>query len=303
MDANLYSHYNEPRAALRGEQTMSEQWASGSQRRRRAETPVPRHRSDLPQPGRTRRRFLVAAALAIALAVGWYLRARSGIEWDVASVRALVERMGFWAPGIFIALVTFRMIFLVPSQAMLVVAGVCFGFLWGTIYGAVGVILSGLMAFGLARYLGGDILRRRVPPGMSRALDVASRRTGAVLVTIGTAYPIGPLTGYHIGAGLTRMSLLLFLSALALGALIRAALFTFLGSRVAELGVREAWPAFLILALFFLPLLHPSLRAWVAHRLRGSSDARTWGRRNGGSSQRMHAGPSEAEDRPRRAPS
>jgi uncharacterized membrane protein YdjX (TVP38/TMEM64 family) len=217
----------------------------------------------------------VAAALAIALAIGWYLRARSGIEWDVETARQLVARMGFWAPGIFILLVAFRMIFLVPSQVMLVAAGVCFGFVWGTIYGAVGLTLSGLMAFGLARYLGGDILRERVPPGLQRALDVASHRTGAFVVTVGTTYPIGPLTGYHIGAGLTRMSLPLFLSALALGSLIRAALFTFLGSRVAELGIREAWPAFLILTVFFLPLLHPRVRSWVANRLRGSSDTPT----------------------------
>ena len=254
---------------------MNETGVSTSVRRRRAESVLSRHRANLPASRKTRRRFLVAAALAIALAIGWYLRARSGIEWDVETARELVEEMGFWAPGIFILLVAFRLIFLVPSQVMLVAAGVCFGFLWGTIYGAVGVILSGLMAFGLARYLGGDILRERVPPGLQRALDVASHRAGALVVTIGTAYPIGPLTGYHIGAGLTRMSVSLFLSALALGSLIRAALFTFLGSRVAELGIREAWPAFLILTVFFLPLLHPRVRSWMAHRIRGSSDTQT----------------------------
>jgi len=212
----------------------------------------------------------VAAALAIAIAIGWYLRGRSGIEWDVQTARGLVEEMGFWAPGIFTLLVAFRLIFLVPSQVMLAAGGVCFGFLWGTIYGAVGLTLSGLMAFGLARYLGGDTLRERVPPGLQQAMDVASRRTGALLVTIGTAYPVGPMSGYHMGAGLTRMSLSLYLSALALGSLIRASLFTFLGSRVAELGIREAWPAFLLLVVFFLPLLHPGVRSWVKNRLRGS---------------------------------
>jgi uncharacterized membrane protein YdjX (TVP38/TMEM64 family) len=213
--------------------------------------------------------LLLAAAIAIAVGIGWYLRARSGIEWDVETARELVQEIGFWAPGIFILLMTFRFVFLVPSQIVLAAGGVCFGFLPGTIYGAIGLTLSGLMVFGLARYLGGDSLRRRVPPTLQRVLDVASRRTGALLVTIGTAYPIGPMTGYHMGAGLTRMSLSLYLSALALGALIRAALFTFLGSRVAELGIREAWPAFLILAVFFLPLLHPRVRSWAANGLRG----------------------------------
>jgi uncharacterized membrane protein YdjX (TVP38/TMEM64 family) len=224
---------------------------------------------------KTSGRLLVAAAVALAIAIGWYLRARSGIEWDVQTARELVEEMGIWGPGIFILLVAFRLIFLVPSQVMLVAAGACFGFLWGTVYGAVGVALSGLMAFGVARYLGGDILRKRVPPGLQQALDVASRRTGALVVTMGTAYPIGPLTGYHIGAGLTCMSLWLYLPALVLGSLIRASLFTFLGSTVAELGIREAWPAFVILGAFFLPLLHPRVRSWVADGFHRSSHTPT----------------------------
>jgi uncharacterized membrane protein YdjX (TVP38/TMEM64 family) len=211
----------------------------------------------------------VAVALVAAIGVGWYVRAKTGVEWDVETARRLVEEMGFWAPGIFIVLVTFRLIILVPSQIMLTVGGVCFGFLWGTIYGAIGVTLSGLVAFGLARYLGGDALRGRVSPGLQRALNLASRRTGALVVAIGTAYPVGPLTGYHIGAGLTCMSLSLYLTALALGSLIRASIFTFLGSRVAEVGIRDAWPAFLILAVLCLPLLHPGARSWVANKLRG----------------------------------
>ena len=249
---------------------MNERGGSTSVARPSAEPAVSHHGSGLSSPRKTLRRLLVAAALAIAMAIGWYLRTNSGIEWDVETARELVEEMGFWAPGIFVLLVTFRMIFLVPSQAMLAAGGVCFGFLSGTVYGAVGLTLSGLLAFGLARYLGGDSLRERVPPGLQRVLDAASRRTGALLVTIGTAYPVGPMTGYHIGAGLTRMSWPLYASALALGALIRASLFTFLGSRVAELGFHEAWPAFSILAVFLLPLLHPRVRSWAAEGLRGS---------------------------------
>ena len=248
---------------------MRERSGSMSPGRRPPESAVSRRAADLSHSGRTYRRFLVAALLVAALAIGWYLRASSGIEWDVETARELIEGMGFWGPGIFILLVTFRLVLLVPSQIMLVAAGVCFGFLRGTIYGAAGVALSGLMAFGLARYLGGDAVRKRVPPGLQQALDVASHRTGALVVTIGTAYPIGPLTGYHVGAGLTRMSLSRFSFAVVVGSLIRAALFTFLGSRVAELGIREAWPSFLILAAFFLPLLHPRVRGWVTDRIRG----------------------------------
>jgi hypothetical protein len=59
---------------------------------------------------------------------------------------------------------------------------------------------------------------------------------------------------------------------LALGSLIRASFFTLLGSRVAELGIRESWPAFLILAVFFLPLPHPGVRGNVTSKFRRSAD-------------------------------
>jgi uncharacterized membrane protein YdjX (TVP38/TMEM64 family) len=262
---------------VEGEKSLNERRVTTSLGQRPMGLAIAGRGSELSPPRKASRRFLVAAVVAIAVAMGWYLRARSGIEWDLETARELVEAMGFWAPGIFIVLVTFRLVFLVPSQIMLTVGGICFGFLWGTVYGAIGVTLSGILAFGLARYLGDDLLRRRVSPALQRALDVASRRMGALLVTIGTAYPIGPLTGYHLGAGLTGMSLSLYLSALVPGALIRASLFTFLGSRVAELGIREAWPAFLIVSAFLAPLLHPRVRSWVAEGLRSSSDARTRG--------------------------
>jgi uncharacterized membrane protein YdjX (TVP38/TMEM64 family) len=39
------------------------------------------------------------------MAIGWYLRVTSGIEWDVETARELIEEMGVWAPGVFILLI------------------------------------------------------------------------------------------------------------------------------------------------------------------------------------------------------
>lgn len=214
-----------------------------------------------------RKRLLALAAVIVLGAAGFYLRASLEIEWSVPVVRQLIVDLGFWGPVMYLVLFAFRWAFLIPSQVMLVVAGVCFGFPQGALYGAVGVTMSGVFVFFITRFLSGDILRERVPPRVGRALEAAGRRGGALLVALGTSYPVGPMTAVHVGAGLTTMPLALFLPALFAGSLVRAGLFTYLGDSLAEVGLLESWPAFAILAVLCVPFLIPRVRARLARWL------------------------------------
>jgi uncharacterized membrane protein YdjX (TVP38/TMEM64 family) len=208
-----------------------------------------------------RKRLLALAVVLVLGGVGLYLRASLEIEWSVPVVRQLIVDLGFWGPVMYLALFAFRWAFLIPSQVMLVVAGVCFGFPQGALYGAVGVTMSGIFVFLITRFLSGDVLRERVPPRVARALEAAGRRGGALLVALGTGYPVGPMTAVHVGAGLTTMPLALFLPALFAGSLVRAGLCTYLGDSLAEVGLLESWPAFAVLAVLCVPFLIPRFRA------------------------------------------
>jgi len=215
----------------------------------------------------THKRLLALGAVALLGAAGLYLRASLNLQWSVPVVRQMIVDLGFWGPLIYLALFAFRWAFLVPSQVMLVVAGVAFGFPEGVLYGAIGTTMSGVFLFIVVRYLSGDTLRERVPPKVARVLEAAGKRGGALLVAIGTGYPVGPMTAFHLGAGLTAMPLLLFTSAVAAGSLVRAGLYTYLGNSLAEVGLLESWPAFALLGLLCLPFLIPQVRARLARWL------------------------------------
>ena len=66
------------------------------------------------------------------LALGRVFASRLGIEWDPSSVRELVAGLGAWGPVLFVGLLTFRQILLIPSQILLVAGGLCFGIFQGT---------------------------------------------------------------------------------------------------------------------------------------------------------------------------
>ena len=221
----------------------------------------------------TRERWFALAALALLLGVAWFTRTRLGIGWDLDGLRQLVESLGVWGPAAFVALVTFRTVLFVPSQLALIAGGICFGTTGGTLYGALGLLASGLLVFTLTRWIGADALRSRVPAGVQRALAAAGSRGGAVLVAIGTGYPVGNVTGYHAAAALTPMRFDVFTAAVALGSLGRAWTYAFFGNAILERSTTEliALAVGVGLAAALLPLLHPRVRAWARERLRALS--------------------------------
>jgi uncharacterized membrane protein YdjX (TVP38/TMEM64 family) len=182
----------------------------------------------------TLRRSLVALAIvALALAVGSWLRGELGLELDVASLREFAQGLGPAAPILFVGLVAFRAALALPSQVVLIAAGLCFGTGIGTLVGGTG-------------------------------LDLAGRRAGALALALGSSYPIAPLSPIQAAAGLTPMSVMLFLVAAFAGALARAAAFAFFGNALMESSLSAILYATLAFAAFLLaPLMLPRGRAWA----------------------------------------
>ena len=218
----------------------------------------------------TRERWLALGTLTLLLGVAWFTRTQLGISWDLDGLRQLVEGLGVWGPAAFVALVTFRTVLFVPSQLALIAGGICFGTTGGTLYGALGLLASGLLVFVLTRWLGADAVRSRVPASVQRALAAAGSRGGAALVAIGTGYPVGNVTGYHAAAALTPMRADVFTAAVALGSLGRAWTYAFFGNAILERSTAElvAIAAGVGLAAALLPLLHPGVRSWLRERWR-----------------------------------
>lgn len=211
-----------------------------------------------------RRWIRLGVGLAVLVAVFVALRGALGLELDPAAIGAAMERLGPFAPLAFVGLVVFRVPLGLPSQLVLIGGGAVFGALEGTLYGAVGLLLSALVYFVAARWAGRQAVESRLPERLRGLLDVAASRAGALFMAVGTAYPFGPITSYHLLAGITAMSVAVFTLAVGAGALVRAALYTAFGSALMEGDGRAMLGAgACALIALFLPLAFSGPRGWL----------------------------------------
>jgi uncharacterized membrane protein YdjX (TVP38/TMEM64 family) len=211
----------------------------------------------------SRRTLLLLGVLAV-IAAFVALRRALGIELNAESIRDAVDRLGVWGPLAFVAIVALRIPLAVPSALVLIGGGILFGSLEGTVYGAAGLLLSAIAAFLGSRWAGREAVEKRIPARMRYLLDLAGSRMGALVVAVGTAYPLSVITSFHLVAGVTSMSLPVFAIAAGTGSIGRAALYTYFGSRLVDADPIEMLGVGALFAVALLaPLAFPAPRAWL----------------------------------------
>lgn len=218
---------------------------------------------------RSRRAWMLLGLALLALAGFVALRRALGIEFDPQSLQQAVAGLGVWGPLVYVGIVAFRAPLGLPSGVVLLGGGLAFGALTATLCGALGLTLSAVATFLAARMAGRASIESRLPERMRPLIELAGSRIGAIAVSVGTAYPFGPVTLFCLLAGVTGMALAVFVVAVGTGALGRAALFTFFGNRIAEGGARGALEgAAVMTAAVLIPLLIPRTRRWFFAVLR-----------------------------------
>lgn len=218
-----------------------------------------------------RRLLLVCVILAVVFAAGTILRTRLGIEFEAEAVRDYVLGLGPTAPILFVFIVAGRALLGLPSQLVLIAAGLCFGTVLGALVGGLGLMLSGIAVFGAARYAGRAVIEQRLGDRVKKVLHFTSRRTGVVAFSLAFGYPVSPLTPLHAAAGWTPMPPANFVGAAFVGGVIRAAVFAYFGSALVEasLGALLA-PVALLGAVLAIPLAFAEGRAWLKDVFLGS---------------------------------
>ena len=219
-------------------------------------------------------KLVVATALVVVVCMG--LRGALGLDLDPASLHRAVERMGVWAPLVYVGVVAFRVPFGLPSQLVLVGGGLVFGTAAGTLYGAIGIVLSALVLFLASRWAGRDALEARLPQRLRPILEIAASPVGALFMAVGTGYPLGPITMYHLIGGVTGMPLMSFAIAVTVGGAIRAATFAFFGSSLLAGQFDLLLQATGVLILSALaPLAFARPRAWLLQAIGSGTRDRT----------------------------
>jgi uncharacterized membrane protein YdjX (TVP38/TMEM64 family) len=183
---------------------------------------------------------LFAAALAVALSTDVFDRITPH------GVHDWVHRAGVWAPLLYLAGFLLRPLTMVPLTLWLLVGGLAFGWLSGTLYALVGVNLGAAGVFLGARFLGRDVVERLL--GRSRPRAEAPRRWGARLVFSLQLFPFMPHDLLNAAAGWSKIPYRRFLIGSSLGTLPFVVLYTYAGSVLMAPGSGRFFVGFAALA-------------------------------------------------------
>ena len=180
---------------------------------------------------------------------------------DRESLDALVARAGLWGPLVIIGLMTVAVVASpIPSAPIAMAAGAAYGHVWGTVQVVIGAELGALIAFGLARVLGHDVLRRVFGTSVDSGL-LGSQNALTWTVFASRLMPFVSFDIISYAAGLSRLNAWRFALA-TLAGIIPASfvLAHFGGEAVSGDPGRTTWAVLGLGLITGLPLL------WIATR-------------------------------------
>jgi len=205
------------------------------------------------------------AILGIALLCIWQFApsvfsAARGLM-DAERLDMLVTRAGLWGPVVIVTLMTVAVVASpIPSAPIAMAAGAAYGHVWGTVQIVIGAELGAVIAFGLARVLGHDVLRR-VFGGKVDAGLLGSQTTLTVTVFVSRLMPFVSFDMISYAAGLSRLHAWRFALATLAGIIPASFLIAHFGGEAisGDLG-RTTWAVLVLGLVTGLPLL------WVVMR-------------------------------------
>jgi uncharacterized membrane protein YdjX (TVP38/TMEM64 family) len=175
-----------------------------------------------------------------------------------------VAEAGAVGPVLVIGLMTLAVVASpIPSAPIALASGAAYGHTWGTIWVVLGAELGALVAFGLARFLGHDAIRRWTGPGIDRGL-AGSQNVLTAIVLVSRLLPFVSFDAVSYAAGLSSLWFWRFALATLAGIVPASFLLAHFGSVAAEGDAGPAtWIAALGLgALTAAPLIWAAWRGW-----------------------------------------
>lgn len=222
---------------------------------------------------RLRAGILISLAILGIVLLGVWLVAPSALaevrDWfEPERLETLVARAGLWGPVLIVTLMTIAVVASpIPSAPIALAAGAAYGHVWGTVQVVIGAELGALIAFGLARVLGHDALRRVFGTSVDAGL-LGSQTALTATVFASRLMPFVSFDMISYAAGLSRLHAWRFALATLAGIVPASFLLAHFGGAAVsgDLG-RATW------AVLGLGLVAGAPLLWVALRDRGDRGA------------------------------
>lgn len=200
-------------------------------------------------------RLLVAALAIIALV--WLYASPSGQTLVIAlgdsqTLQHMLDQLSVVGPLAVILLMAFAIVFNpIPSAPIALAAGAVFGHGWGTLYIVLGAQLGAMAAFGIARFVGYELIRKwfggKIETGMW-----GNQNRLTFLVFVSRLLPFLSFDLISYGAGLTPIRFWRFAFATLFGLIPMSFLLAHFGAELAKTELTRAIPIALGLGVLTL---------------------------------------------------
>jgi uncharacterized membrane protein YdjX (TVP38/TMEM64 family) len=173
------------------------------------------------------------------------------ISGDRERISAYVAQFGFWGP-LFIVLAMVAQIFLlvVTVVALMLVAVIAYGPIWGTIISVVAVLVASSIAFFIGRLVGQAGVRKLIGEKAEKKVAAFMADYGLWAVVISRISPFISNDAVSFVAGFARMRYWTFIVATVAGILPLAILLAWLGQNYHRLRIGLVWITVVSLAFF-----------------------------------------------------
>lgn len=209
---------------------------------------------------------LIFVAFLLAIAFG----PLSGIVGDLNGDRISewVAAVGIWGPIVIVGLMMAAIVATpIPSAPIALAAGAAYGHILGTVYIVLGAELGALVAFGLARILGRDVIKRWFGDKIDAGW-LGSQNALTFTVFVSRLLPFVSFDIVSYAAGLSRLHFWRFGLATLAGIIPASFVLAHFGTEmVSGETSRAAWVAIGLGALTLTPLVILGLRDLRARKL------------------------------------
>lgn len=127
--------------------------------------------------------------------------------------RAFMAGLGVWGPLLLIVINIVQIVIApIPGYAVYIGAGFLFGALWGGIWGSVGLLLGGMVAMAVGRFLGRPIVQRLIGEETLTRWEKVARSDSALVWGVILLSPIGDAPFLLAGLSSIRFGTILWLT-------------------------------------------------------------------------------------------
>lgn len=186
---------------------------------------------------------------------------RPAFSGGVRAAAALLEQTGAWGPLVVIGLQMLQAIISpLPSWPVTVAAGALYGPALGTLYCLIGGTLGAAINFALARHLGQPLVRRTIGEQWVERAGRLQPLHFLVLSLFGRLIPFASFDAVAYVAGISRISLPLFLAVGVAGQAPAFFAYAYFGHDLAAAQSAGLWGSLLL--LLFVALIIGGKQLW-----------------------------------------